>query len=353
MEFWNDLYRDLFTGGFAFVSFLLLPFLAISSWLSYLYYVDHEANGGAMVEADFTLKSVFKFLPFLYIFTMGFLLVGYFVIKPDMSEDANLKIGEYKEVYEVSERFDKLISDFIKMRYALDDGKFSKQEYNAVARISELNGKDYEDLLREIELVGGETNIQKYNEVVVEVEDYIKNENIEVLRNFLIKNGNDVLIRYIRRGDAYEEYSMATDIVRQLTAIQLYDGESFKEVGNRYDTKKVSELEAEFMDGLFEHTNEFRKSLYIVIRDGLIDELEQKDSGDVLRTILVRSSKDDLVRAWRDGAVSEREYDMFKLYDEEFGTSHLRVVDKLIEYPESVSIENDFEEVKKEVRIKL
>lgn len=46
---------------------------------------------------------------------MGSLLVGYFVFEPDMSEDANLKIGEHKEVYEVSERFDGLLRDYKRM----------------------------------------------------------------------------------------------------------------------------------------------------------------------------------------------------------------------------------------------
>lgn len=346
MELLNDVYRFMFTGGSSLVSLLLLPVMAILSWLSYLNYVEHENNGGKMIEADFVLKRVLKFLPISYIVFMGSLLIGYFVFEPDMSEDANLKIGEHKDVYEVSERFDGLLRAYKKMRYALDDGKFSKEEYSAVVRLGKLMGADYKEDLRVIELSSGEDRILGYDRILSEVETFIKEDNIKVLREFIL---NDEFANYLSNKDyylGYDEIKLLKKVVKLLAIVDIDNIDNFIKFNENFETEKLAELEKTHLDKFIPSNEEYNEDVFDLVTGRVLGYVEDSDEGEMFDRLVLYEFRYVMLNVWDDREVSDVEYALFEMYDEIRGTDYTSVLDRLKKYPDSVSVLNEIEELK-------
>ena len=349
MEFLNDVYRFMFGGPSVLITILLLPFVSVVFWMNYLHCVEYEAKGGELTPQDVVAKRWAKWLPISYIVLMGSLLIGYFVFEPDMSEDANLKIGEHKEVYEVSERFDGLLRAYKMVRYALEDDKFSKEEYSAVVRLGKLMGVDYTEDLRVIELSSGEDRIKGYDRILSEVETFIKEDNIKVLREFTL---NDEFANYLSNKDyhlGYDEIRLLKKVVKLLAIVDLDNIDNFLKFNENFETEKLAELEKTHLDRLLPRQEEYDEEVFDLVTGRVIDYVEGNDESELFDRLVLYEFRYVMLNVWDDREVSDVEYDLFEMYDEIRGTDYVSVLDQLKKYPESVSVLNEFEELKKHI----
>lgn len=346
MEFLNDLYRFMFGGPFILMSLISLPCIAIGLWIAYLHYEEYELEGRELSPKDVVAKRWSKWLPISYVVLMGSLLIGYFVFEPDMSEDANLKIGEHKEVYEVSERFDGLLRAYKMMRYALEDDKFSKEEYSAVVRLGKLMGADYTEDLRVIELSSGEDRITGYERILSEVETFIKEDNIKVLREFTL---NDEFANYLSNKDYYldsEEIRLIKKVVKLLAVVDLDDIDNFIKFNEHFETEKLAELEKTYLDRLLPRQEEYNEEVFDLVTGRVIGYVEDNDEGEMFDRLVLYEFRYVMLNVWDDREVSDVEYALFEKYDEIGGTDYTSVIDRLKKYPDSVSVLNEIEELK-------
>lgn len=349
MEFLNELYRFMFGGPFILMSLIGLPCIASILWMNYLHCIEYEAKGGKLTPKDVVVKRWVKWLPISYIVFMGSLLIGYFVFEPDMSEDANLKIGEHKEVYEVSERFDGLLRAYKMMRYALEDDKFSKEEYSAVVRLGKLMGVDYTEDLRVIELSSGEDRIKGYDRILSEVETFIKEDNIKVLREFTL---NDEFANYLSNKDyylGYDEIRLLKKVVKLLATVDLDNIDNFIKFNENFETEKLAELEKTHLDRLLPRQEEYNEDVFDLVTGRVLGYVEDNDEGEMFDRLVLYEFRYVMLNVWDDREVSDVEYDLFEMYDEIRGTDYTSVLDRLKKYPDSVSVLNEIEELKKHI----
>ena len=345
MAFVNDFYSFLNSGVviLLLIAYFLLH-LVLVLWKQG--YVDYMKDGRELPDDHVKEYNVIKRVVLINrVFALG-VIIGYFVLNPDLSEDANLKIGEYKDVYEVSERFNVVMNDYMVMRNALDDQKFSKYEYNTIVDLGELIGEDYKDEIRDIELGSEKDPTRIYDRMLLEVEKYIKEDNIRVLREFALNE--DVMVD-LHIKDSYmtsDEKRLHTRVLKHLTGINIGEIEEFIEENPDFESDKLAEVMEEYEDLIIMPYGDYYEDVLDVVTGRIVKYLEDNDESSMFEMLVLKENTGKMLVAWDDQSISDVEYAMFEHYDQVRGTKYTEVIDRLVENPESISVYNEFEEMK-------
>lgn len=352
MAFVYDFYSFLTSG--VVVLILLAYFgvhLLLVSWKSF--YVEKMKEDRELPDDQVKEYNVLKRVVLINRVFALVVIIGYFVLNPDLSEDANLKIGDYKDVYEVSERFNVVMNDYMVMRNALDDQKFSKYEYNTIVALGELIGEDYKDEIRDIELGIEKDPTRLYDRMLLEVEKYIKEDNIRVLREFALNE--DVMVD-LHIKDSYmtsDEKRLHTRVLNQLTGINIGEIDVFIEENPDFESDKLAEVMEVYEDLIIMPYGDYYEDVLVVVTGRIVKYLEDNDESSMLEMLVLKENTGKMLVAWDDQSISDVEYAMFEHYDKVRGTKYTEVIDRLVENTESISVYNEFEEMKTGTGIKF
>lgn len=164
-------------------------------------------------------------------------------------------------------------------------------------------GIDYTEALRVIELSSGEDRITGYDRILLEVETFIKEDNIKVLREFTLK---DDFANYLSNKDYYLDYGeikLLKKVVKLLEIVDLDNIDNFLKFKEYFETKKLAELEKTHLDRLLPRYEEYNEDVFDLVTGRVLGYVEDND-------------------------VSE----LFERYDDEYGTD---IMDTVVEFEEN------------------